>query len=187
MPLSPLTSDALSRAAPACPQFWTGPEIVSVPANSSANYTLTFRPLTMSAASQPHEGSIFFPIPDGTGLLYRLEGRAEKPVEEGRLDLSVPAKTSKTLHMAVHNWLNRPQRFRAVIERAPGGAGDSVRLEGNQIIDVPALSKKDYSLVFYSYVQVRGAGQLIVVCAFAQFQFPRRVFAEPFRPLHNQS
>lgn len=58
-----------------------------MPANSSATYTLTFRPLTMSAAEQPHQGSVFFPIPDGTGLLYMLEGRAEQPVQEGKVDI----------------------------------------------------------------------------------------------------
>lgn len=45
-----------------------------VPANGSAEYPLTYRPLTMSRAGAPHEGSLFFPIPDGSGLLYRLLG-----------------------------------------------------------------------------------------------------------------
>ena len=30
--------------------------------------------MTMSPAEGPHEGSVFFPIPDGTGLLYNLAG-----------------------------------------------------------------------------------------------------------------
>lgn len=76
---------------------------------------------------------------------------------------SIPAKTTHTIPLSVRNWLNRPQRFRVAIERgerpasaAADGGADSVRLEGNQMIDVPALSSKDYSVLFYSYVQVRG-------------------------------
>jgi hydrocephalus-inducing protein len=142
--------------------FWTGSEFVSVPANGSAAYKLTFRPLTMSTPEQPHEGSVFFPIPDGTGLLYRLEGRSERPVPEAKTKTSVPAKTSHTLRLAVHNWLNKPQRFRVTTERKDG-AGANVRLEGNQMIDVPALSAKDYALLYYSYVTVRRAARLLLL------------------------
>lgn len=45
-----------------------------VPAGGRAEYTLTYRPLTMSSSGAPHEGSVFFPIPDGSGLLYKLTG-----------------------------------------------------------------------------------------------------------------
>jgi hypothetical protein len=30
--------------------------------------------MTMTAAGLFHEGSVFFPIPDGSGLLYKLQG-----------------------------------------------------------------------------------------------------------------
>jgi hypothetical protein len=47
-----------------------------VPAGGSADYTLVYKPLTMTTAEgQPHEGSVFFPIPDGSGLLYKLYGQ----------------------------------------------------------------------------------------------------------------
>jgi hydrocephalus-inducing protein len=49
---------------------------VQVPAGGSAEYTLVYKPLTMTPAEgQPHEGSVFFPIPDGSGLLYKLYGQ----------------------------------------------------------------------------------------------------------------
>lgn len=60
-----------------------------MPPNSKAQYVVTFRPLSMSTPEQPHEGSVFFPIPDGSGLLYRLVGRAEAPVPEGKVELQV--------------------------------------------------------------------------------------------------
>lgn len=49
---------------------------MQVPAGGSAEYTLVYKPLTMTPAEgQPHEGSVFFPIPDGSGLLYKLYGQ----------------------------------------------------------------------------------------------------------------
>jgi hydrocephalus-inducing protein len=55
--------------------YWSGPEFVSVPAGGKASYTITYQPMTMTAEGQLHEGSVFFPIPDGSGLLYKLQGQ----------------------------------------------------------------------------------------------------------------
>jgi len=42
----------------------------------SAEYQLLYKPLTMTPADGPsHQGSVFFPIPDGSGLLYKLLGQ----------------------------------------------------------------------------------------------------------------
>lgn len=46
-----------------------------VPAGGSADYPITYHPVTMASPSNPHEGSAFFPLPDGSGLLYRLSGQ----------------------------------------------------------------------------------------------------------------
>jgi hydrocephalus-inducing protein len=47
-----------------------------VPAGGSAEYTLCYKPLTMTPSdAQPHEGSVFFPLPDGSGLLFVLHGQ----------------------------------------------------------------------------------------------------------------
>ena len=73
-------------------EFFSGPEFVEVPAGGKVSYAVTFRPLTMSTPDQPHEGSAFFPIPDGTGLLYKLVGRAESPVPEGKVEKALTAK-----------------------------------------------------------------------------------------------
>jgi hydrocephalus-inducing protein len=60
--------------------FWSGPEFLSVPSDDQAEYTVQFKPLEMTAKGSPLVGSVFFPIPDGSGLLYRLEGTAISPV-----------------------------------------------------------------------------------------------------------
>jgi hydrocephalus-inducing protein len=56
--------------------FWSGPELLQVPAGGSAEFVLCYKPLTMTTAEgQPHQGSVFFPLPDGSGLLYILHGQ----------------------------------------------------------------------------------------------------------------
>lgn len=56
--------------------FWSGPEFLQVPAGGSADYALCYKPLTMTTAEgQPHQGSAFFPLPDGRGVLYVLHGQ----------------------------------------------------------------------------------------------------------------
>lgn len=78
-------------------EYFSGPELVEVPAGAKVTYAVTFKPLSMSTPDQPHEGSAFFPIPDGTGLLYRLIGRAESPVPEGKVERQLTAKVSEIL------------------------------------------------------------------------------------------
>lgn len=56
--------------------FWSDAEFLQVPAGGSAEYSLLYKPLTMTQAEgQPHQGSVFFPLPDGSGLLYILHGQ----------------------------------------------------------------------------------------------------------------
>ena len=68
---------------------WSGPEVLAVPAGSEAAYVLTYRPLSMSTQEKQHEGSVFFPIPDGLGLLYKLAGIAHSPMPAGAIQCQV--------------------------------------------------------------------------------------------------
>ena len=48
--------------------------------------------------------------------------------------------------------IHAPYRFRAIVEMVkPEKQDRSVTLNGLDYIDVPALSKKDYKLNFYTY------------------------------------
>lgn len=129
--------------------FFSGAEFIDVPAGGKASYTLTYRPLTMTRPDAPHEGSVFFPIPDGTGLLYRLVGKADTPVPEGVVDRPIVAKQVHTEVLTVHNWLGRPQRFKVGIERKQ--ADKATSLTGPEYVDVPGHSSKDYKLSVFSY------------------------------------
>jgi hydrocephalus-inducing protein len=48
-------------------EAWAGPEYLDVPAGGRAEYVVRYRPLAMTGKEQPHQGTLFFPIPDGTG------------------------------------------------------------------------------------------------------------------------
>lgn len=98
------------------------------------------------------QGSVFFPLPDGTGILQNLSGTADPPKNSGSLTKEIPCKTSHTELLTVENWLRQPQRFRAFVENVrPERLDHSVNLYGNEYIDVPALGKKNYQLHFYSF------------------------------------
>jgi len=71
--------------------YFTGKETFIVPPKSSGNYEVVYLPKSMTkkeggvetGAELPHLGSLFFPLPNGTALLYNLKGIATAPQSEG--------------------------------------------------------------------------------------------------------
>lgn len=57
------------------------------------------------------QGSIFFPLPDGTGIMYNLVGTAEAPRPNGKIGRDIPSKVWYNEMLPVHNWLKKPQRY----------------------------------------------------------------------------
>uniref|UniRef100_A0A8C3T1C3 HYDIN axonemal central pair apparatus protein n=1 Tax=Chelydra serpentina TaxID=8475 RepID=A0A8C3T1C3_CHESE len=93
---------------------WKGPEFIRVEAHQQNKpYEISYRPLTMNVENKKHQGSIFFPLPDGTGLLYLLQGTAEPPKSSGTVVREVPCKTTYTELLPISNWLNKPQSLLA--------------------------------------------------------------------------
>ncbi|NWU95982.1 HYDIN protein, partial [Upupa epops] len=134
-------------------KHWKGPEVFHLEANEQKKpYKITYNPLTMCLEKKKHQGSIFFPLPDGTGLYYHLQGIAETPKCSGTIFRQVPCRTSYTELLPVSNWLNRPQRFLVVVNMIkPENLESSSVLQGLEYIDVPSSAKKDYKLTFLSY------------------------------------
>ncbi|KAJ3106206.1 hypothetical protein HDU97_006839 [Phlyctochytrium planicorne] len=132
-------------------EHWSGPESVDVEPGQAKTYDVTFTPLEMLGAGDGgrHEGSIFFPLPDGSGMLYKLYGMADKPLTAGTISREIPCKTSYTEILTVGNWLKRPQRFKVIIEVTKPDS--SVIIKGHDFIDVPGLVSRDYKLNYYAY------------------------------------
>ena len=62
--------------------YFIGNEFVEVPPSGQTDYEITYHPLTMTKnETEPeiqevnHVASLFFPIPDGTALMYKLYGQ----------------------------------------------------------------------------------------------------------------
>ncbi|XP_067853715.1 hydrocephalus-inducing protein homolog [Heptranchias perlo] len=134
-------------------EYWTGPKTITVqPHQQNQSYEITYRPLTMTFDGKKHQGSVFFPLPDGTGLLYMLQGVAEPPKAIAVLNREVPCKTSYTVMLSISNWLYKPQRFRATLDLIkPERLETTTTLKGLDYIDVPGSSRRDYRLNFFTY------------------------------------
>jgi len=120
-----------------------------------------------------HEGNLFFPLPTGTALSYRLIGSASSPPLEGQIDTTTQAKRVHVISCPIRNWLAEYQRFKVIIERimptAAAGSGSSsaaqggaqpplcspddasTSLSGPPTIDVPGHLERVYKLHFYAY------------------------------------
>ncbi|XP_047451812.1 hydrocephalus-inducing protein homolog [Mugil cephalus] len=131
---------------------WSAALFVTFEPNQNKIYEITYRPLTMTADGKKDLGSVFFSFPDGTGILYSLQGTADPPKAEDTIVHELPAKTHHSEMLPVHNWLSRQQRFHVLIEiMKPEKTDATVSLSGLEYIDVPALSTRDYKMSFFTY------------------------------------
>ncbi|KAJ3023439.1 hypothetical protein HKX48_003133 [Thoreauomyces humboldtii] len=131
--------------------LWTGHEMIDIEPGQSKASEITFTPLEMVGVGDAsrHEGSVFFPLPDGSGMLCKLYGIADKPSPAGNITRDVPSKTQYTEVLPVANWLKRPQRVKMTGELAK--PDPSVIIKGHEYMDLPALLSKDYKLSFYAF------------------------------------
>ncbi|ESO12294.1 hypothetical protein HELRODRAFT_187825 [Helobdella robusta] len=97
-------------------EHWTGSEIFNLQPNSTSNYILTYQPMVMTSDNEKHTSSIFFPFPDGTGVLYNLVGIADAPSATTKITREIPCRTLYVESIPVENWLNKPQKFRIKID-----------------------------------------------------------------------
>lgn len=58
-----------------------------------------------------HKGSLFFPLPDGSAILYNLVGKSNAPLPVSTVDLNVIARKTHVHVIEVKNWLRDLQRF----------------------------------------------------------------------------
>ncbi|XP_078068146.1 hydrocephalus-inducing protein-like [Mustelus asterias] len=134
-------------------EYWIGPKsIVIQPHQQNQTYEITYRPLSMTMDGKKHQGSVFFPLPDGTGMLYMLYGIAEPPKAVAIVNREVPCKIPHTVLLSINNWLPKLQRFRATIDQIkPERLESTTTLKGLDYIEVPGSSRRDYRLTFFTY------------------------------------
>lgn len=128
-----------------------------VPARGTANYEVTYLPKTMTKKEDipdseekkdlPHEGSLFFPLPNGTALLYNLLGVSTPPESEGAITETIMAKKQHNFIVQVKNWSKQTQRYNASWE-VEGEQQPGLFIRGANTFDVAGESHKDYKLNF---------------------------------------
>ena len=133
-------------------EYWSGPELVIIEPNQTKNYAITYHPLEMTSDHRKHFGSIFFPLPEGQGLLYNLTGVSEAPKPVDSRTIDVPSKLRHTEYLPVANWLITNQRFKVIRDiLKPDRPDISLSIQGQDYIDVPGNSKRDYQLQFHAF------------------------------------
>lgn len=70
-----------------CKGYFVGGSQLVVPAKQTAQFEIQYVPKTMTKKNaggdyDSHKGSLFFPLPNGTALLYKLNGIATEPEAE---------------------------------------------------------------------------------------------------------
>lgn len=141
---------SLSSFIEAFKGYFEGKDHIEVPANGQAEYEITYKPLTMTknalvpeVKDETHECSLFFPLPDGSALLYTLIGKSSPPQIAGTFDIVMKAKKSHIQVLQVKNWLKNVQRFNVVWQMEV--EDPTLFISGANTIDVGEISK-DYKL-----------------------------------------
>lgn len=70
--------------------YWSGMPAIEVPPGN-ADYEITYHPITMTH-DEPHRGTLFFPLPDGSALVYNLTGVSKPPKPADTIVQEVKAK-----------------------------------------------------------------------------------------------
>ena len=149
---------SISSNLDSCKGYFEGKDIIEVPANGQAEYEITYKPLTMTKnkdcpqiLEENHEGSLFFPTPDGLALLYNLYGKSLPPNPSQIFDLNIKAKKTHTQVLPVKNWLKITQRFS--VNWKIENDDPAVFIKGANTIDIAGEATKEYKINIFALKQ----------------------------------
>ncbi|XP_076763005.1 hydrocephalus-inducing protein [Xylocopa sonorina] len=131
-------------------------EVLQIPPQEYARCVVTYAPLVTNSEHTLHLGTLTLKsLDENLFLLYSLCGRSLPPQATAKIVRRFPAKTKYTELLPVYNWLNNQQRFRCDIELLKDDSNQTesplYSFVGNERIDVPGNSQRDYRVVFYCY------------------------------------
>jgi hydrocephalus-inducing protein len=155
---------------PGAPYFQCDRE-VHVPAGGKVNMEVAYLPLMMTEQAQEsdeaaaagasakfkrlevHRGRLFIGTPDGQAISYTLEGTADPPKVEQRLEVEVPCKKRVNQAIPVENWLHERQRFDVKVEliEPAGDMAEGIDTKGVSTFDLQPSQKRDYKFNIYAY------------------------------------
>eukprot|EP01015_Nassula_variabilis_P031883 TRINITY_DN728_c0_g1_i4.p1 TRINITY_DN728_c0_g1~~TRINITY_DN728_c0_g1_i4.p1 ORF type:complete len:599 (+),score=110.56 TRINITY_DN728_c0_g1_i4:1-1797(+) len=139
--------------------YFTGPNYLEIPANGQAEYIVQYKPLTMTKndlvpgiKDEVHEGTLFFPLPNGTAKMINLYGKAQPPQPIDK-EAKFKAKKTHTYILEVQNWLKTTQRFQVTWRQEV--EDQSILVNGANTIDVTGEGLKQYKLTLYALKQTQ--------------------------------
>uniref|UniRef100_H3AE16 Uncharacterized protein n=1 Tax=Latimeria chalumnae TaxID=7897 RepID=H3AE16_LATCH len=98
--------------------------------------------------------SIFFPHPDGTGILYILHGMADPPKAVATINREMPSKTVYTEVLSVNNWLRKTKRLKVSLQRFNMGTIVAIYVLGYKLFLIIAIFQGKDSLLKFSHQSV---------------------------------
>eukprot|EP00830_Metopus_es_P004011 TRINITY_DN13708_c0_g1_i2.p1 TRINITY_DN13708_c0_g1~~TRINITY_DN13708_c0_g1_i2.p1 ORF type:complete len:852 (-),score=171.11 TRINITY_DN13708_c0_g1_i2:10-2565(-) len=151
----------ISTQKDSCKNYFKGNSTLEIPPKSKGAYEITYYPLKMNVpeaseeAEKPpvdlHEASLFFPLPDGSAILYRLFGKATPPQPLDTIKDKAVAKKQKFISIPVTNWLEETQRFAVTWVIDKENTDPATFIRGANTFDVAGNSTKEYKLNFITY------------------------------------
>jgi hydrocephalus-inducing protein len=112
---------------------------------------MTANPKAPKIKEVAHEGKLFFPMPDGSALMFNLLGKSNPPGPAETSSITMKAKNEITHAINLNNWLKELQRFNVTWEL--DAKDDSIIIKGANTIDVPAEGTKKYKLTMVALKQ----------------------------------
>jgi hydrocephalus-inducing protein len=160
---------------------WSGPEHLVVRPRESADYTITYAPqmcTKLRSDASNDVGTVFFPLPTGTALVFRLEGIADLPAVAGPpIERDVIAKVPHNEKLIVSNWLKVPQRFTVTMKWNHDPNDESIVVKGVPSLDVPPNATREFKLFFSAYKEGKISGSIHFVNEDTkEYQFYNLVF-----------
>eukprot|EP00501_MAST-03F_sp_TOSAG23-6_P000263 GSMAST32.ASY1.ANO1.269.1 assembled CDS len=139
-------------------EYWSGLDVLTIPAGSEGQYEVKYTPLTMTPNvagavddDAKHNGLLFFALPNGKTASWKLIGVSTKPVVDELPEgtrLSTPCKETLIIALPVRNWLKEAQKFTVEIKVADEDEKEATFLRGAQTVVLPAMAKRQYKLSY---------------------------------------
>ncbi|OAF64672.1 hypothetical protein A3Q56_07584, partial [Intoshia linei] len=127
-------------------------KFINIESQQSKNVDITYKPLKQTTDNIKHFGSIFFPLPDGSALLYKIIGVAEAPKASDKIYMDIAAKAWHEIPLSVVNVLPISQRLRIQFEPIkPDKFEPGTLIKNDYNININALEKKTVIIKIYTY------------------------------------
>jgi len=137
---------------------WKIPNEIKVPAKGSADFVVTYFPLTMckkpadGEEDKSHKGKLFAALPNGTAQLYNLVGYAGPPTCSGQVVLETSAKKSQTSTIKIVNWLKETQKLKVTVDLSEKPSPATFIIAANAV-EVNPSGTKEFPIRFVSYTE----------------------------------